>query len=120
MHNFKELNIWKDSKEFSLKVYKEVSKFPSSEMFGITSQIKRCVISIPSNIAEGAGRNSKKDFSRFISIAIGSSFELETQLIIAKDLKFIDEPSFVKLNDRLSKIQKMLIKFKKYLDSKIN
>lgn len=83
MHNFKELNCWKEAKDFSVIVYKIAAKFPSSEIYGITSQIKRAAVSIPSNIAEGAGRNTNKDFSRFISIALGSAFELETQFIIA-------------------------------------
>jgi len=74
MHNFKELNCWQEEKDFSVIVYKITSKFPSSEIYGITSQIKRAAVSIPSNIAEGAGRNLNKDFSRFIAIALGSAF----------------------------------------------
>jgi four helix bundle protein len=91
VHNFKELNCWQEAKDFSVIVYKITSNFPSSEIYGITSQIKRSAISIPSNIAEGAGRNTKKDFSRCIAIALGSSFELETQFIIASELNFIAE-----------------------------
>lgn len=116
MHNFKELNIWNEAKEFSLLIYKVTSKFPSSEVYGITSQIKRAAVSIPSNIAEGAGRNSNKDFSRFIAISLGSSFELETQLIIANELNFIDNEKFKELIETLSKIQKMLVNFQKHLN----
>ena len=100
MHNFKELNVWKEAQAFSIKVYKDVAGFPSTEIYGITSQIKRAAVSIPSNIAEGAGRNTNKDFARFISIAIGSSFELETQLIISVELKFLDEEKYKELMSR--------------------
>lgn len=116
MHNFKELNIWNEAKDYSVLIYKMTSNFPASEIYGITSQIKRAVISIPSNIAEGAGRNSDKDFSRFIAISLGSSFELETQLIIANELDFIDNEKFKELIETLSKIQKMLVNFQKHLN----
>ena len=75
-HNFRELEIWKESKDLSVRVYKITRDFPKQEVYGITSQICRASVSIPSNIAEGAGRNSNKDFSRFINIALGSAFEL--------------------------------------------
>ena len=114
-HNFKELNVWKEAKDFSVFVYKVTMQFPKTEIYGITSQINRAVISIPSNIAEGAGRNSNKDFSRFIHIALGSSFELETQLMIAYELSFIEEQSFQMLIEKLNKIQKMLVNFNKHL-----
>jgi len=114
-HNFKELNVWQEAKNFAVFVYKVTMKFPKTEMYGITSQINRAVISISSNIAEGAGRNSNKDFSRFIHIALGSSFELETQLMIAYELSFIEEQSFQILIEKLNKIQKMLVNFNKHL-----
>ena len=113
MHNFKELNSWKEAKDFSVLIYKVTSKFPPSE---ITSQIKRAVISIPSNIAEGVGGNTNKNFSRFIAIALGSSFELETQLIIANELDYIENQKFLELIQKLSKIQKMLVNFQKHLN----
>ncbi|MCF6182070.1 four helix bundle protein [Lutibacter sp.] len=116
MHNFKELNCWQEAKDFSVIVYKITSNFPPSEIYGITSQIKRSAISIPSNIAEGAGRNTNKDFSRFIAIALGSSFELETQFIIASELNFIAEEDVEELILRLNKIQKMLVNFQKHLN----
>ncbi len=118
MHNFKELNIWKEAKDFSVLIYKITFNFPSTEIYGISSQIKRAVISIPSNIAEGAGRNTDKDFSRFIAIAIGSSFELETQLLIANELGFINGKKFKELILKLSRIQKMLVNFQKHLNKK--
>lgn len=78
MHNFKELNVWKEAKIFSVSIYKLTKTFPDSELYRIVSQINRSAVSIPSNIAEGRGRNGVKDFARFIHIATGSSFELET------------------------------------------
>jgi len=114
-HNFKELNVWQEAKNFAVFVCKVTMKFPKTEMYGITSQINRAVVSISSNIAEGAGRNSNKDFSRFIHIALGSSFELETQLMIAYELSFIEEQSFQILIEKLNKIQKMLVNFNKHL-----
>ncbi|MDO6739073.1 four helix bundle protein [Wenyingzhuangia sp. 2_MG-2023] len=118
MHNFKELNVWKESKNFSVKVYKITKIFPSSELYGLTSQLNRATVSIPSNIAEGSGRETNKDFSRFINIALGSSFEVETQLIIAFELEFINKSDFDILIDKLNQIQKMLHSFNKYIKSK--
>ena len=114
-HNFKELNVWKEAKDFSISVYKVTMNFPKSEVYGITSQINRAAVSISSNIAEGAGRNSNKDFARFVHIALGSSFELETQLIIALELNFIEQSSYNSLIEKLNKIQKMLVNFNKHL-----
>ncbi len=117
MHNFKELTIWKEAKDLSITIYKLTNSFPKSEIYGIISQINRASVSIPSNIAEGAGRNTNKDFSRFISIAIGSSFELETQLIIAHEIGYIGEKPFNECIEKLSLIQKKLVNFNKYLKS---
>ncbi len=118
MHNFKELNVWRDTKDFSVYIYRLTRTFPKSETYGIISQINRSAVSIPSNIAEGAGRNSNKDFSRFIHIAIGSSFELETQLMIAYEIDFIEKGTFDEINEKLGLIQKRLVSFNKYLKSK--
>ena len=117
MHNYKELNVWKESKEFSVLMYKLTKSFPNSEIYGIIAQINRSSVSIPSNIAEGAGRNSNKDFSRFIHIAIGSSFELETQLIIAHEIGFIEKEIYNGIIEKLDLIQKRLVNFNKYLNS---
>ena len=89
MHQFKELEIWKRSRLFCSQIYTITSKFPNDEKFGLTNQLRRAAISIPSNIAEGSSRNSNKDFARFLEIAIGSAYEIETQLLIAFDLDFI-------------------------------
>ncbi|SIR17452.1 four helix bundle protein [Maribacter ulvicola] len=91
MNNYRELHIWNKGMQLVEDVYFLVKKLPDDEKFGLISQIKRCSVSIPSNIAEGAGRNSKKEFARFLSIANGSTTELETQLILSVNLKFLTE-----------------------------
>ena len=112
MH-YKELEVWKKSIELVKAVYKLTEKFPKEEQFGLTSQIKRAVISIPSNIAEGNMRMSNKENSRFINIAMGSLTEVETQLIIAKELGFIKDIS--KDEELLKKVNALLIGFRKYI-----
>ena len=87
---FKELIIWKKSRQFCSTIYLTTSTFPSEEKFGLTNQLRRACVSIPSNIAEGSSRNSNKDFGRFLEIAIGSAYEIETQLLIASDLGFLE------------------------------
>lgn len=88
MRNFKELKIWQQGFEIAVESYKLTSSFPSSEKLSLSSQITRADVSIPSNIAEGSSRSSEKDYGRFIEISLGSSFELETQLLIAKAVGF--------------------------------
>ncbi len=90
MRNFRELEVWKESIEIVKKVYSITNAFPSNEKFGLVSQMNRCRVSIASNIAEGCSRKSEIDFARFLEISIGSSFELETQLIISNNLIYID------------------------------
>ena len=87
MHNFKKLNIWVNAMSLVKDVYLLTSNFPKEEKFGLISQINRCSISIPSNIAEGSSRSSNKEFSHFIKIALGSLFELETQIILSSYFK---------------------------------
>ena len=89
-------------------IYSFVEAFPNTEKYGLRSQIKRSAVSIPSNIAEGASRNSEKDFARFLEIALGSAFELETQLIIASKRKYISEGSLEKTVKKLSSLQKRI------------
>ena len=89
MNKFKDLLVWQKAIDLTEFVYLLTTQFPSEEKYGLTSQIRRCVVSIPSNIAEGAGRNSKNEFKHFLSIAFGSSYELETQLILANRFNYI-------------------------------
>lgn len=115
MHRFKELEIWKRSRKFCSSIYEATSKFPESEKFGLTNQLRRASVSIPSNIAEGSSRNSDKDFARFLRIAIGSAYEIETQLLISHDLHFISKENLQKLTFELEEIIKMTSKFKSTL-----
>ncbi len=115
MHQFKELEIWKRSRLFCSQIYAITSKFPCDEKFGLTNQLRRASVSIPSNIAEGSSRNSNKDFARFLEIAIGSAYEIETQLLIALDLGFIKNDELDKLLIEISEIIKMISRFRSNL-----
>ena len=103
------------SRVFCSDVYRITSSFPETEKFGITSQLRRASVSVPSNIAEGCSRKSNKDFSRFLEIAIGSMYELETQLTISNDLGFLDDEELIPLVEKLSAIIKMTSKLKSTL-----
>lgn len=110
MHNFKELNIWRKSIDLATEIYKATSNFPAEEKFGLISQMRRCAVSIPSNIAEGAGRNTNGEFRQFLGIANGSSFELYTQLILSNKLKLIDDDTMNPILKEIDEIQKMNFK----------
>ncbi|TPE45182.1 four helix bundle protein [Pontibacter mangrovi] len=120
MHNFKDLKIWQRSMELAKVVYETTAAFPGNEKYGLTSQINRAAVSIPSNIAEGAGRSSSKEFSQFLSIALGSAFELETQLILANSFGLVKEAQLKQLLSQLEQIQKMINSFKKTVSKKSN
>lgn len=96
--------MWQKAISLTTDIYRATEKLPSIEKFGLISQINRCTVSIPSNIAEGAGRNSPKEFKQFLGIAIGSSFELETQLIISKNIGYISEEKLNNLMIQLAEI----------------
>lgn len=101
------LDVWKKSIDFVTIIYKATESFPKSEIYGLTSQIRRSAVSIPSNIAEGATRKSKIEFKQFLYIALSSSAELETQLIIANNLNYINEHEFESLLEKLYAISRM-------------
>lgn len=107
MNKFEDLHIWKKSMDLVEQVYLLSNELPKDERFGLTSQIKRCCVSIPSNIAEGAGRNSKKEFIHFLSIANGSTAELKTQLLLLIRLKFMPKEKIDTLLNLCNEIQKM-------------
>ena len=107
MNNYKELKVWKKSVDLAIKIYETTRISPREELYGLTSQIRRSAVSIPSNIAEGAGRNTKKDFNNFLGISNGSSCELDTQLIIAHRVDFLDAALLEMLQKDISEIQKM-------------
>lgn len=108
MHQFKELKVWNNSRLLVKEIYIHTESFPKEEVFGLTNQIRRSAISISSNIAEGCGRESSIEFARFLDLANGSAFELESQLILANDLSFLSDTDFLELNIRVTEIQKML------------
>lgn len=120
MHKFKDLKVWQKSVDLATEIYTVTKSFPIEERFGLIAQINRTVVSIPSNIAEGAGRGSKKEFYNFLSYATGSSYELETQLLIAYNLKYIKEEEFNLTNNKIDEIQKMIYALKKTLKSQIS
>ncbi len=115
MHNFKELNVWKDSMKMAKEIYTITKTFPIEEKFSIISQLNRASISIPSNIAEGAGRDSKKEFNQFLNIALGSAYELETQLILSNEFGYLEKEKLTKISADLSKLQRMISALKKSL-----
>src|SRR3989338_6813764 len=104
INDYKKLQVWGKAMDLVIAVYDVTKRFPSDEKFGITSQIRRAAVSIPSNIAEGKLRGGDVEFRRFLFIAFGSGGELETQLEIALRLKFIQMPEFIKINDLLSEV----------------
>jgi len=111
MSTFEDLLIWQKSMDFVTELYKITEHFPDSEKFGLVSQIRRSAVSIPSNIAEGYGRNSKGDFNRFLNISMGSLFELQTQLIIAGNLNYLEESKNNKLYEMSREIERMMSSF---------
>ena len=115
MHDFKKLIVWQKTRDLVKNIYLLTKSFPKEELYGLTSQIRRSAVSILSNIAEGAGRNSKKDFNRFLDIANGSAFELETQIILSFDLDYITETEMNSILNQIEEIQKMIYGLKNKL-----
>jgi len=108
MHNFRELKIWQEAMEITKMTYKTTRLYPSHEIYGLTSQMNRAAISIPSNIAEGAGRNTNKDFIHFLNIAMGSCFELETQMTLANEFGYVQKDDMEMFILNLNKLEKMI------------
>lgn len=115
MHNFEKLLFWQKSIVLAKNIYIVCQEINNDEKFGLISQIKRCTVSIPSNIAEGSGRNSAKEFNHFLAIALGSAFELQTQLILVRELHLLPEEMVNTLLNEVSEIQKMIYSFKNNL-----
>lgn len=115
MKTHHDLDVWKSSIELVTKIYSVTESFPKNELYGITNQIRRCAVSIPSNIAEGAARSSDKEFSYFLSIAMGSLAELETQLIVSRNLNFLPSKLSEELIEKLVTIPRMTLGLKKFL-----
>lgn len=118
MHRFKDLEIWKLSRLLCSQIYVTTANFPDNEKFGLTNQLRRASVSIPSNIAEGCSRSSNKEFLRFLEIAIGSIYEIETQLLISFDLGYINQSKLDELVNNLNTITRMVSKFRSTLQIK--
>ncbi len=116
MHKLEDLKIWKKAMLLAKEVYLVIAELPNEEKYNLISQVKRSAVSIPSNIAEGAGRNSKKEFIHFLSIANGSSYELQTQLQLSVELNLIKKERINLLIDMIIEIQKMNYAFQKNLN----
>jgi len=107
MNNYKDLKLWQKSVDQAVNIYEVTKHFPREEIYGITSQLRRSAVSVPSNIAEGSGRTTKNDFRNFLGISHGSSYELETQLIISNRVGFLSGLQLVQLQNDIAEIQKM-------------
>jgi four helix bundle protein len=117
MKDFRQLKVWEKSHQLALAVYKITVEFLKEELYGLTSQIRRSSMSIPTNIAEGGGRNTDADFARFLQMAMGSASETEYQLILARDLEFLPKDSYEKLHNEVEEVKRMLASLLKTIRS---
>jgi four helix bundle protein len=118
MRDYRKFSVWQRSHELTLKIYKEIApRFPDSEKYGLSSQIRRAAYSIPFNIVEGCGRASEKDFAHFLGISLGSSQELEYCLLLIRDLGFISEEQYSVFNENVNGIKAMIINLIKKIRS---
>jgi four helix bundle protein len=111
MQDFKKLKVWDKAHQLTLEIYAASKRFPKDELFGLTSQVRRASSSVAANIAEGSGRRSRKEFMHFLGIAIGSVSEVEYFLILAKDLKYLDQIEYTTINTSADETKRMLISF---------
>ena len=118
MQDFRKLNVWEKAHELTLLIYKITKKFPKEEMFSLTSQIRRASSSIPTNIAEGCGRGTDKNFARFVQIAMGSASELEYLILLSFELKYLADENFKTINNEIINIKKMIASLLKTLRAK--
>lgn len=109
MRNYRDLKVWEKAHRLTLDIYKATTKFPKEEQYNLTSQIRRASVSIPTNIAEGSGKNSNLDLARFLQISFGSTHEVEYLIFLSFELAFLDNNEFTKLNSDIGEIKAMLI-----------
>lgn len=115
MHNFRKLDTWLDGVELADIIYTLTASFPKTEIYGLSSQMQRAAVSVPSNIAEGSGKGSDRDFARFVSISLGSLFELETQIEIAYRRGYISTENYYALRPRIESLQKRIYNLREHL-----
>jgi four helix bundle protein len=108
MRDFRQLRVWEDAHQLTLEIYKITKQFPKEELFALTNQLRRASASIPSNIAEGCGRGSNKDYAHFLQMAIGSAYEIDYQLLLAKDLDYIDAQNYSLTNKKIDALKRQL------------
>jgi four helix bundle protein len=118
LRNYKELKVWQKSYQLCLKIYRATDVFPKNEGFGLTSQMRRSALSIPSNVAEGYGRKTTPEYLRFLSIAYGSTCELETQLLLSGDLGYLDKENLSGLQRDIREVERMMKALIKPLENK--
>jgi len=118
LKNYKELQVWQRGYKLCLDIYKITKHFPKEEQYGLTAQMRRSAVSIPSNIAEGYGRKSRKEYIQLLYVAYGSTCELETQLSISKDLEYIDNENAVGVQQGIGDVERMLQALIKSLEAK--
>ena len=116
MRNFKKYDIWKLSHQFTLTIYSISTSFPKDETYNLISQIRRSSLSIPTNIAEGCGRNSDKEFNQFLNIALGSATETEYLILLAKDLNYLNEVNYLLLDQQINTIKSKIYTLKNKLN----
>jgi four helix bundle protein len=118
MRDFKKYEVWQTGHQLCLEVYSISKSFPKEELYGLTSQLRRAALSIPTNISEGCGRTSEKEFAHFLNISLGSAHEIENLFIIAKDLTYLNEDDYKKLNEKINLIKKKIYHLHKTLINK--
>lgn len=119
MHNFRKLQIWADAMELAKDIYNMVADISNDERFGLVSQLRRCAVSVPSNIAEGSARTSDKEFAYFLRVSLGSCYEIETQMILAYEFGYFSKVKLDEILDKLIVLQKKIVNFLKTLDVKV-
>jgi four helix bundle protein len=117
MQDFKNISVWEKSHKLTVEIYKITASFPGSELYGLTSQIRRAAVSIPANIAEGCGRDGDVEFGRFLQIAQGSAYELEYHLLLAHELNFLNDKEHENFTVQVNEVRKMLAALIKKLKS---
>jgi four helix bundle protein len=117
MRDFRELKVWQKAHQVVLGVFRHTRGFPAEERFGLTAHLRKSATSVPSNIAEGCGRNTEKELARFLSIAAGSASELEYQLLLARDLEYLAQDVYTDLTGQVAEVKRMLYRFMQSLSS---